>query len=163
MSTSQPQTTTSVYPDRSRRLMFLGIVQVLLGCLCGLMAVGIDLRMVAVSVLWPMAQAPQAQAMTRHMTIQGMVLYLPLAVAFVWLGIGLVRPPLGLDLDGCVVVDMADHGRGLACLVCHACVFHGADDVGIFLTAGEGAARTGDCSARANGFAHRWRVRDLQL
>ena len=49
MSTTQPPTTTSVYPDRSTRLMLLGIFQVLLGCLCGLMAV----MLVAVSLLGP--------------------------------------------------------------------------------------------------------------
>ena len=44
MLTSQPPTNTSVYPDRSTRLMLVGIFQVLLGCLCGLMAVLIALH-----------------------------------------------------------------------------------------------------------------------
>ncbi|MFI5455576.1 MAG: hypothetical protein ACHRXM_09005 [Isosphaerales bacterium] len=87
MSTHQPPTTTSVYPDRSTRLMLLGIFQVLLGCLCGLMGV----MMVALFLLGPMAKAPQGQAMNRQMMIPGMVFYLLLAVAFIWLGIGLVR------------------------------------------------------------------------
>jgi len=87
MSTAQPPTTTSVYPDRSTRLLLLGIAQVLLGCLCGLMAA----MMVVLSLLGPMAGAPQGQAMNIQMMIPGMVFYLPLAVAFIWLGIGLVR------------------------------------------------------------------------
>jgi hypothetical protein len=85
MSTAQPPTPTSVYPDRSTRLMLLGIVQVLLGCLCGLLAV----MMVALSSLGPMAGAPQGQAMHSQMMVPAMVFYLPLAVAFIWLGIGL--------------------------------------------------------------------------
>jgi hypothetical protein len=67
--------------------MLVGIFQVVLGCLCGLMAV----MMVALSLLGPMANAPQGQAMNRQMMIPGLVFYLPLAVAFIWLGIGLVR------------------------------------------------------------------------
>jgi len=67
--------------------MLLGIFQVLLGCLCGLMAV----MMVALSLLGPMAQAPQGQALNGQMMIPGMVFYLLLAVAFIWLGIGLLR------------------------------------------------------------------------
>ena len=67
--------------------MILGIFQVLLGCLCGLMAV----FMVALYVLGPMAQAPNGPAMNRQMMIPAMVFYLPLAVAFIWLGIGLAR------------------------------------------------------------------------
>jgi len=66
--------------------MLLGIFQILLGCLCGLMAV----MMVALSLLGPMAQAP-GQAMNSQMMIPGIIFYLPLAVAFIWLGIGLVR------------------------------------------------------------------------
>lgn len=85
MSTALPPTTTSVYPDRSTTLILLGIFQVLLGCLCGLMAV----MMVALYLLGPMANAPQGQ--DRQLMITGMVLYLPLALAFIWLGIGLVR------------------------------------------------------------------------
>jgi WD40 repeat protein len=59
MSNADPPIMTSVYPDRSTRLMFLGIFQVLLGCLCGLMAV----RMVALYLLGPMAEARQGHAM----------------------------------------------------------------------------------------------------
>jgi hypothetical protein len=87
MSTAQPPTATSVYPDRSTRLMLLGIFQVLLGCLCGLMAV----MMVALSLVGPMDRAPQGQPMNSQMMVPAMVFYFPLAVAFIWLGIGLVR------------------------------------------------------------------------
>jgi WD40 repeat protein len=59
MSNADPPIMTSVYPDRSTRLMFLGIFQVLLGCLCGLMAV----MMVALYLRGPMAEAPQGGAM----------------------------------------------------------------------------------------------------
>jgi len=67
--------------------MLLGVFQVLLGCLCGLMAV----MMVAVSLLGPMAKAPQGQAMNTQVMIPGLVVYFPVAVAFIWLGIGLAR------------------------------------------------------------------------
>jgi hypothetical protein len=87
MSTAQLSTTTSLYPDRSTRLMVLGIFQFLLGCLCGLLAV----MMVAFSLLAPIANAPPGQAMNRQMMIPGLVFYLPVAVALIWLGIGLVR------------------------------------------------------------------------
>ena len=87
MSTAQPPTTTSVYPDRSTRLMVLGIFQVLLGCLCVLLAA----FMVAISLLGPLARATQGQAMSRPVMISGIFVYLPLAVGFIWLGIGLFR------------------------------------------------------------------------
>ncbi len=91
MSTAQPPIATSLYPDRSARLLLVGIVEVLLGCLCGLLAV----MMLALASLGPMALAPQGQAMTvQTMTVQTMVpavvFYLLLAVGFIWLGIGLV-------------------------------------------------------------------------
>src|SRR5580658_3543104 len=86
MSKAQPPTPTSVYPDQSTTLMLAGIFQVLFGCLCLLMA----LLMVAASALGPMAQPPQGQAMNRQAMIQAMVFYLTLAVALIWLGIGLV-------------------------------------------------------------------------
>jgi len=47
--------------------------------------------MVALSLLGPMAQAPQGQAMNRQTVIPAMVVYPPLAVGFIWLGIGLMR------------------------------------------------------------------------
>ena len=87
MSTAQPPTTTSAYPDRSTTLMLLGIFQVLLGCLCGLMAV----MMVAVSRMGQLAPAPQGQAMSIQSMIPYIIFYLSFAVAFIWLGIGLAR------------------------------------------------------------------------
>ena len=87
MSTAQPPTTTPVYPDRSTRLMLFGVLQVLLGCICGLMAV----MMVVFSSLGPMPKTPQGPAMNAQMMIPGMVFYFLLAVALIWLGIGLIR------------------------------------------------------------------------
>jgi hypothetical protein len=84
MSTAQPPT-TSAYPDRSTRLMLAGIFQILLGCFCGLMV----LMVVAGSLLGRAAQAPHGQALNTPAMIQAGVLYLLLAVAFIWLGIGL--------------------------------------------------------------------------
>jgi hypothetical protein len=87
MSTVQLPTATLAYPDRSTGLMIFGIVQILLGCLCGLMV----LMMVVVMMLGPMAKAPQAQAMNPQMMIPSMVFNLLLAVSFIWLGIGSIR------------------------------------------------------------------------
>ena len=87
MSTAQPPATTSVYPDRSERLMLLGIGQVLLGCLCGLMAA----LMVAATMLGPMGAVPQGQSTSLQAVIPALVFYVLLAVALFWLGIGLIR------------------------------------------------------------------------
>jgi thiol-disulfide isomerase/thioredoxin len=57
MSTVQPPTTTSVYPDQSPRLMVLGIFQILLGCLCAFMAV----VMIALNLVGPLARAPRVE------------------------------------------------------------------------------------------------------
>jgi hypothetical protein len=67
--------------------MVLGIFQVLLGCLCVLIA----LAMIFLYLVGPMAQAPQGQAMNRQVLISCMVVYSPLAVGFIWVGIGLIR------------------------------------------------------------------------
>ena len=66
--------------------------------------------MIVVSALGPMAKAPGGQAMNVRMMIPGMAFYFILAVGFIWLGIGSIRPPLGLDLDRAVVVDVARYG-----------------------------------------------------
>ena len=90
MSTAQPPAATPALPDRSTRLMLFGIFQILLGCLCGLMG----LMMVVVSVLGPMvkaAGAPQGEAINAQMMIPAMVLYLAMAVALIWLGVGSIR------------------------------------------------------------------------
>jgi hypothetical protein len=87
MSAVQPPTATSIYPDRSTRLMLLGIFQVMLGCLCALMAV----MLIAVSLLGPTAGGAQGPAMKGRMLIQPTIFYLLLAVALIWLGIGLTR------------------------------------------------------------------------
>jgi hypothetical protein len=87
MSNAQLSSTTPAYSDRSTRLMLFGVFQISLGCICGLMAA----MMLVVSMLGPMANAPQGQAMNMRMMIPGMVLYLLLAVGFIWLGIGSIR------------------------------------------------------------------------
>jgi hypothetical protein len=87
MSTSKPTTTTRFYPDQSARLMLVGIFQVLLGSLSGLMA----LLMAATPLLLSLAPQPQGPAMNAQGVIQAMVFYLLIAVVFIWLGIGLVR------------------------------------------------------------------------
>jgi hypothetical protein len=65
----------------------VGSFQVLLGCLCGLMAA----LMIAVSFQAPLPAAPQGQAMNLQMMIPIIVFYLVLAAALIGLGIGLVR------------------------------------------------------------------------
>jgi hypothetical protein len=85
MSDFESPTTKSFYPDRSTRLMLLGIFQVLLGCCCGLMGA----MMVAVYLMGPMAQAPNGQPLNTQTMIPAMGFYGVLAVAFIWLGIGL--------------------------------------------------------------------------
>ncbi len=87
MSTSKPTTTTRFYPDQSARLVVVGIIQVLLGCLSGLMA----LLMAATPLLVSLAPPPQGAAMNVGVMVQAMVFYLLIAVALIWLGIGLVR------------------------------------------------------------------------
>ena len=90
MSIAQPPAATPALPDRSTRLMLFGIFQILLGCLCALGG----LMMAVVSVLGPMvkaAGAPQGEAINARMMIPGIVLYLALAVALIWLGVGSIR------------------------------------------------------------------------
>ena len=86
MSLAQPPDTSPALPDRSTWLTLFGSFQILLGCLCGLMA----LMMVFMSVLGPMAGPPQGQATTAQM-MPAAVVYLLLAVVFIWLGVGSVR------------------------------------------------------------------------
>ncbi len=87
MSTDKPPTTPYAYPDRSERLILLGVIQVLLGCLCGLMVV----MMVGLTLMGPLLKQPQGPAMNTQMLIPAMMVYLPLAVALIWLGTGLMR------------------------------------------------------------------------
>jgi hypothetical protein len=77
----------SLYPNRSATLIVAGVFEILLGCLCALLAA----MMVAVRLLGPMAQPPQGQAMNPAALVQVTVFYGLLAVAFLWVGIGLVR------------------------------------------------------------------------
>jgi hypothetical protein len=80
---SIPQPLISVLPDRSTRLMLLGVCQILLGGLCGLMAA----FMAVVSSLPTM---PQAQKGGPPVFAQAVAVYVLLAGAFAWLGIGMI-------------------------------------------------------------------------
>ena len=84
---STAESPTSVSPDRSSTLIFAGVLQILLGCLCLLMAAII----VAASQL-PPPPRPNGQAVTAQtMNTQAMAIYLIAAVAFIWMGVGLAR------------------------------------------------------------------------
>lgn len=87
MSTSQPPITTYTYPDRSTRLVLLGVFQLMLGGLFGLLAA----TMVAVSLKGPFAQAQQGSSMNGQVLFFALAFYLPLAAVFIGLGIGLIR------------------------------------------------------------------------
>src|SRR6516165_3731020 len=88
MSTAQPPNTRVVYPDKSARLLLLGVFQILLGLMSGLMA----MLILVTSQLGPFAGPQvQVQAMNQQTVIFGLAFYAPLAVAFIWLGIGLAR------------------------------------------------------------------------
>lgn len=87
MSTGQAPTTAAEYPDRSTLLLLAGIFQILLGCLAGLLAG----MMAALLVLSPRLPGPNGQPMTASAMVQPLIVYLLLAAAFLWLGIGLVR------------------------------------------------------------------------
>jgi MFS family permease len=84
MSISQPPATAPALPDRSTRLILFGIFQILLGCLCGLMA----LMVLAASAMALPAGAAQGQATNPQMLIPAMAFYLIAAGAFIWLGVG---------------------------------------------------------------------------
>jgi len=91
MSTAQPGT-MSAYPDRSTTLIVAGILQIMLGCLCGLLT----LMMLAIVCLAPQLAPPPAQAAAPQppnatAMMQGGFVYFVAAVTFLWLGIGLVR------------------------------------------------------------------------
>jgi hypothetical protein len=87
MSTAQLSDQTLTFPDRSTRLTFFGVVQILIGCLCGLMG----LMMALVSMAGPMANAPQGQAMSMQAMIPAITVYGLLAVGMILLGIGSIR------------------------------------------------------------------------
>jgi hypothetical protein len=72
--------------DRSVRLMVLGGFQILLGLLCGLIAA----LMAALIFGGRMPQPPQGPPVDPRVMIPALVLYAPIAVAFIWLGVGLI-------------------------------------------------------------------------
>jgi hypothetical protein len=91
MSTAQPPNTRVVYPDKSGRLLLLGVFQILLGCLSGLMALLIVVAGQLTQLAQPGQGQGQVQAMNPQTMIIGLATYIALAVAFIWLGIGLAR------------------------------------------------------------------------
>jgi hypothetical protein len=87
MSTAPPPISPYMYPDRSPRLVLVGAVQVMIGCLCGLMA----FMLLGLSLIGPLPGAPQAQSMNMQAMMPAAIFYVVLAVPFIWLGIGLMR------------------------------------------------------------------------
>jgi hypothetical protein len=87
MSTDQPPITTPAPRDQSTGLMLFGILQIVLGGLCGLMG----LMMVLITALPPVAQTPQGPVMNVRMMIPALIMYLVMAATFIWLGIGSIR------------------------------------------------------------------------
>jgi hypothetical protein len=92
MQTAQPPT-ASVYPDRSARLRFLGTFQVVLGGLWGMMTAlaALSALMLVLGLLGSSSKSAQSQAIDIQELIQGIVLFAPMAVGAIWLGIGLYR------------------------------------------------------------------------
>ena len=84
MSIAQPPITTPAFPDRSTRLMLFGLLQILLGCLCGLLAV----MMVVGYALGTMAGGPQGAAIDARSMIPAVAVYLVFALGSIWLGVG---------------------------------------------------------------------------
>ena len=87
MSTSQALAPSVPPPDRSVRLMVLGGLQVLLGCLSALGA----LMMAALAFGGRMPQPPQGPPFNPRMMIPNVAIYVVIAVAFFWVGVGMIR------------------------------------------------------------------------
>jgi hypothetical protein len=87
MSTTQAPALSAPSPDRSVRLMVLGGFQVVLGVLCGLMAV----MMGSLVLGGRMPQAPQGPQFSPRMMIPSLGIYVLIAVGFIWMGIGMIR------------------------------------------------------------------------
>ncbi len=82
MSTTHPSTPVAPFRDQSTGLILFGVFQILIGCLCLLMAP---------CVLLPAFMSVQSEAMSTQMMLPGAAFYLLLAVAFITLGIGSIR------------------------------------------------------------------------
>lgn len=89
MSTARPGT-MSEYPDRTTTLIIAGVLEVMLGCLCGLMALMMLVLSLAGPIAPPQGQAPPVPAASGPALIQAAIVYVVPAVAFLWIGIGLV-------------------------------------------------------------------------
>jgi hypothetical protein len=86
MSTDQPPPKMFLHPDQGMRLVLVGAVMVLIGCLFGLMT----LLLASLPLLVPPGAVPQGQAMSPQSLIPAMVFYLAFAVGFIALGGGLI-------------------------------------------------------------------------
>jgi hypothetical protein len=82
-SAAQPPAMTPDFQDQSTGLTLFGVFQILIGCVCAFMALG-----VVVSVMAPMPGAIQDRSLNARLMIPGIITYLELAVAFIWLGAG---------------------------------------------------------------------------
>jgi hypothetical protein len=84
MSSDHSPAEMTWYPDRYTRLLLVGVLQIVLGCLSGLMA----LFLIAILFFAPLARV-QAQGMNQQALIPGIVMYVLVGVGLIWLGIGL--------------------------------------------------------------------------
>lgn len=87
MSTTLASAPSAPSPDRSVRLMVLGGFQILLGCFSAFLAV----MMGALFLGGRVPQSPQGPPFNARMMIPGVGMYLLIAVAFIWVGIGMLR------------------------------------------------------------------------
>lgn len=87
MSGVQPPTAAPVVPDRSTGLMVFGIFQIVLGGFCGMASV----MMVFITILGPIANTKQAEAINPQTMIPGIAINFLLSVTMIWLGIGSIR------------------------------------------------------------------------
>jgi hypothetical protein len=87
MSTAQLPSPPSAQPDRSTRLMVVGGLQIVLGCLCFLLVAA----MMPAYFLGPLLQGPQGRAVDTTGMISAIFIYVALGAMFLWLGIGMIR------------------------------------------------------------------------
>src|SRR5579871_5934539 len=86
MSTTQLPGPSAAPVDRSVRLMVLGVLQILMGCLCALLG----LMMASLVLGGRMPEGPQGPPMPPRMMIPSLEVYVVLAVGFIWIGLGMV-------------------------------------------------------------------------
>ncbi|MBN2578201.1 MAG: hypothetical protein JXB10_04350 [Pirellulales bacterium] len=86
MSSVQTIESAPGFRDQRVGLIIFGILQILIGCIFGLMA-----PLIVLSAMIPQMGAAQGEAMGLRMMIPSLFIYLVLAGAFIWLGIGSIR------------------------------------------------------------------------